>query len=123
MGAWFDVNGEGIYGTRPWYLYGEGKTEMPHKVIESPFKHTDIRYTTKGDYLYAFVLKWPGKREAKMEFLAPMNHRIGEIKSVELLGYEGKLEWEHNGDGFFVKFPPKKPCEFAYGLKILLPKK
>ncbi len=123
LGKWFAVNGEGIYGTLPWYLYGEGKAEMPHKTIESPFTFKDIRYTTKGEYLYAFVLKWPGKRPVEMAFLAPGNQRIGEIKSVELLGHAGTVDWEHHPDGLRVTFPPKKPCEFAYCLKIHLPKK
>lgn len=127
MGKWFAVNGEGIYGTRPWYMYGEGKTEMPHKTIESPMTYRDIRYTTKGEYLYAFVLDWPERRgemlEVTCEFLTEMNHRIGKIQSVELLGHKGALNWEAHGDGLKVMFPKEKPCEFAYCLKIHLPKK
>ncbi|MBI9017306.1 MAG: alpha-L-fucosidase [Phycisphaerae bacterium] len=120
VGEWFDVNGEGIYATRPWYMFGEGKTEMPHKTIESPFIYKDIRYTTKGDYLYAFVLDWPGKKPAVMSFVSPGNTRIKEIKSVELLGYDGKIDWEFHPDGLTVNFPKDKPCEFAYCLKIHL---
>src|SRR5690606_17294404 len=64
IGKWLEVNGEAIYGTRPWQIYGEGPTE----VIEGSFKDTarqpfsgrDIRYTTKGDTLYAILLDWPG---------------------------------------------------------------
>ena len=104
-------------------MYGEGKTEMPHKTIESPFTFKDIRYTTKGEYLYAFVLDWPGKRNVEMAFLAPGNHRIGKIKSVELLGCDGEIKWEHHPDGLRVWFPKEKPCDFAYGLKIHLPRK
>ena len=51
------------------------------------------------------------------------NQRIGEIQSVQLLGYGGDIEWEHHPDGLRVVFPLKKPCEFAYGLKIHLPEK
>jgi alpha-L-fucosidase len=58
-----------------------------------------------------------------MQFLAPANDRIGEIKSVELLGYKGKVKWEHHPDGLRIDFPKEKPCEFAYCLKIHLPKK
>ena len=65
---------------------------MPHKTIESPFTFKDIRYTTKGEYLYAFVLDWPGKRTVEMQFLAPGNHRIGEtrreITEVLISGHE-----------------------------------
>jgi alpha-L-fucosidase len=122
VGAWFDVNGEGIYGTRPWYLYGEGKTEMPHKTIESPMTYKDIRYTTKDGYLYAFILDWPVKRgklqDVIFPFVVTMSEQIDSINSVELLGHDGPVEWEAHGDGLTVKFPEEKPCEFAYCLKI-----
>ena len=73
--------------------------------------------------LYAFVHDWPGKRTVEMAFLAPGNHRIGRIESVELLGHPGKIQWEHHPDGLRVQFPPRKPCEAAYCLKIRLPRK
>jgi alpha-L-fucosidase len=120
IGKWMTINGEAIYGTRPWYMFGEGKTnEIPHHVIESPYTDKDIRYTTKGDILYALVLDWPKNgREVVLEHLAPGNSRIGEIASVSLIGHNGSVEWEHFGDGLKIKFPKEKPCEFAYALKI-----
>ena len=96
---------------------------MPHKTIESPFTFKDVRYTTKGEYLYAFILNWPGKRNVEMAFLAPGNQRIGTIQDVTLLGHDGPVKWEHHPDGLRVWFPSKKPCDFAYCLKIHLPKK
>jgi alpha-L-fucosidase len=58
-----------------------------------------------------------------MQVLAPGNHRIGEIQSVELLGHDGPVSWEHHPDGLRVSFPQRKPCGFAYCLKIHMPKK
>ena len=125
IGAWLAVNGEGIYGTRPWYLFGEGPTnEIPHFVIKSPFKWNDVRYTTQGEYLYAFVLDWPANQKTvTLEMLAPGNSRIGEIKSVELLGCSESLDWEQHPDGLKVKFPSRKSGQFAHCLKIHLPQK
>ena len=113
-GKWLDVNGEAIYGTRPWYTFGEGPTHIPHKVIESPCTWKDIRYTTKGDYLYVFVLDWPGpNRDVVVGMLARTSDRIGAVESVELLGHDGEIQWKQAPDGLTVRFPQKKPCEFA----------
>ena len=126
IGGWLDINGEGIYGTRPWHYFGEGKVnEIPHFVEESPFTYRDVRYTVKGDYLYAFVLKWPPNNKEYVEFalLAPGNRRISGIQSVEMLGHTGDLVWERHPDGLRVTFPAERPTDFAHCLKIHLEQK
>lgn len=120
VGKWFDVNGEAIYGTRPWYMYGEGKNEIGAHDLESTLTDKDFRYTTKGGYLYAFVMDWPKAKKKPVVFpnLVAMNTRITEVESVKLLGCDGELKWENNADGLQVWFPKEKPCEYAYALKI-----
>ncbi len=119
VGAWFKVNGEAIYGTRPWYLYGDGKHEIGHKDLSSTMTSKDFRYTTKGETLYAFVMDWPkGKAPVLMPFITEMNQRLRAVESVELLGFEGELKWNSHGDGLQVWFPEVKTCDFAYALKI-----
>ena len=120
VGEWFAVNGEAIYGTRPWYMFGEGKGEIGHKDLESPMTSKDIRYTTKGDTLYALVMDWPRakKKPVVLTNLTAMNTRITEVVSVELLGHDGELNWNNHGDGLQIWFPKEKPCEHAYALKI-----
>ena len=120
VGKWFKVNGEAIYGTRPWYMHGEGKNEIGHDDLKSPMGSRDFRYTTKGEHLYAFVLAWPNTKDKLLVFpnLVETNTRIGKIVNVELLGYAGELKWENHADGLQVYFPEQKPCHYAYALKI-----
>ena len=119
VGAWLDVNGEGIYGTRPWYRYGEGKGEIGPKDLTSELIFKDIRYTTRGDTLYAFVMaRPPRQRPAVLTFITEMNARIGPVASVELLGHAAELEWEAHPDGLQVTFPEKTPTDYAHGLRI-----
>ena len=60
------VNGDAIYGTRPWRIYGEGPTKAAagsfHDTDTTNYTAEDFRFTTKGNVLYAIGLAWPGKQ-------------------------------------------------------------
>ena len=64
IGRWLSVNGEAIYGTRPFEIYGESPTQFLAGGFtddkSKPFTGQDIRYMTKGKTLYAIAPDWPG---------------------------------------------------------------
>ncbi len=120
MGRWMDVNGEAIYGSRPWYRFGEGRTnQIPHHIINSPYKSTDIRFTTNKGFLYAIVLDWPGNgEEVLIENITLMNTRIEAVESVTMLGRDEKIDWNQHPDGLKITMPNSNTGEFAYTFKI-----
>lgn len=120
MGRWLEVNGEAIYGSRPWYMFGEGPTNgMGHYAQKSPYGKGDLRFTTKGDNLYVFVLDWPGSNaEMIIENITLTNTRVKPVKKVSMLGCNESIKWEQHPDGLKITMPQNNPGEFAYTFKL-----
>jgi len=73
LGTWMGANGEGIYATRPWRVFGEGRSgPKAGNFNEDKLSYTaeDIRFTAKGGDLYAFALAWPENGEVLIRSLA-----------------------------------------------------
>ena len=87
---------------------------LPHK----GYTPRDIRFTTKGDTLYATVMSWPADK-AVDRLACDRGAGGGRIERVELLGHAGHAR-VHPGSppGLNVKFPDERPCDYAYVLKI-----
>jgi alpha-L-fucosidase len=77
-----------------------------------------VRFTTKGNTLYAFVMGWPEK-QAVIKPLATTGG-TAKIQHVELLGFKGKIKWTQDDKGLAVEMPEQKPCDHAIALKIAL---
>jgi alpha-L-fucosidase len=122
LAAWMPINGEAIFETRPWHVFGEGPNmlEGGHKREEGkPFTAEDIRFTTKGETLYAIALGWPADGKLLVKSLAAGSGLYPrQIGKVELLGAREALKWNRNAEGLTVELPLQKPCEHAYALKI-----
>ena len=126
IGEWLDHYGEAIYGTRPWYIHGEGPTVEP----EGPFKHheeflkikyspEDVRYTTKENKIYAMTMGKPDKKQITLASFAPgsMPQPI-EITSVRLMGSKRKLKWSLGQDGLHIRGDFSKANELAMPIVI-----
>lgn len=114
VGDWLSINGEAIYGTRPWKVYGEGPTQIQpgdFKENTHPFTAADVRFTTKGETLYAIFMGWPSDSTLRIQ-------SIQAARSIELIGYDGAIRWEYTPQGLVVHLPEHPVGCFAYVLRI-----
>jgi alpha-L-fucosidase len=121
VGSWLKVNGDAIYGTRPWRTYGEGPTKVTAGSFNDtnlkPYTAEDYRFTTKGETLYAIELGWPMKGEAVIKSLnGPIPGEKG-VGMVELLG-AGRVQFSQKEDGLHIQVPAQNPGKYAYVYKI-----
>ncbi len=124
IGEWLKINGEGIYATRPWKIFGEGPSTSISKPLDGPgfneqrdqpYTSEDIRFTTKGDFLYAHVMTRPDDGHLCIKSLKGLK-----VRSVEMLG-EGKVKFKSVKDGLSVRIPSSsKPGPSSITLKIKL---
>jgi alpha-L-fucosidase len=124
---WMAVNSEGIYATRPWKIFGDGPVaSAPPSGRGARFNEAgrrdltaeEVRFTTKGNTLYAFVMGWPEKQAVIKPLATTSSVAQVKVRNVELLGFKGKLKWTQDEKGLAVQLPEQKPCDHAIALKI-----
>jgi alpha-L-fucosidase len=125
IAKWMEPNREAIFGTRPWKVFGEGFEQAKAATFHlnerkaQVYTSEDIRFTTKGDTLYAIALAWPETGKLTIKTLGKKQTAIkGDISGIHLLGSDAKLEYSREDKGLVVTLPSQKPCEHAWVLKI-----
>ncbi len=128
IGKWLRINGDAIYGTRMWKIATEGPLntfmyKADRGIIywdyRAPDKKGEIRFTQKGDYMYAIFLDWSDDAFTIRSLGKDMIPNV-KIESVELLGYDGELKVEQKSEALVIQSLEKKPHNYAYAFKIKL---
>ena len=129
IGDWLAVNGESIYGSRPWVIAGEGPTRaVEGSFIDgevAPFTSQDIRFTSfshvSGEYLFAIALAWPEGGTFSIKALGYGSGLLTvDIDEVHILGVRGKVEWTQSWDRLDITLPETPPSEVGVVAKIKL---
>jgi len=122
---WMATNGEAIHGTRPWKIYGEGPSVVSAKPgggfdedSRKALTAGDVRFTTKDNVLYAFVMGWPEDDITVRALGTHSPQSPKKIAHVELLGAAGPLTWTQTPTRLRVSVPQQRPLDYAIALKI-----
>ena len=118
IGRWLAVNGEGVYGSRVWDVYGEGPTEIPEGAFtdtkRNPFTPADIRFTQKGNTLYAFVMAYPTDEAV----ITSLGSGAVQISGARMLGSDESITWSQDESGLRLSVPAAKPCDHVVAYAI-----
>ena len=129
MTKWMEVNSECIYNTRPWVIYGEGPSVKndatvvdaavnPPRGLGPMTSAADIRFTTKGNALYAIVMGRPTGKVTIKALASNSSHYQGRIGRVQMLGSTAKLEFTRDETGLSVTIPDAAASDYANALKV-----
>ncbi|MEV0614265.1 alpha-L-fucosidase [Nonomuraea sp. NPDC050404] len=125
VGDWLRVCGEGVYGTTPWLRAAEGETGMGevkgyehYNEADRAYLASDVRFTRRGDDVYATLLAYPGTGKAAITSLGEAAGLLKRDPSrVELLGH-GPVPWRRTAGALHADLPPEPPTTAAHMLKI-----
>lgn len=114
MGEWMKIHGEGIYGTRPWKIFGEGVANTTgegsfgsREREQASLSARDVRFTTKDGKLYTFVLGFPRDKTVEISALGFDSPQLEgkEITKISMLGTDKEIKWQQNADKLIITMP------------------
>jgi alpha-L-fucosidase len=85
VGAWLKINGEAVYGSRPFEVYGENS----------------VRYTRNNGNVYATLVDWQGG-PITLKALNAGGTTLGKVSKVEMLGSDATLTFVQDNNGLTV---------------------
>jgi len=135
IGRWLEINGEAIYGSVPWHVYGEGPTmtsggHFADVNSKTHYTRDDYRFTCKGNVVYAIAMDQPLSNVTIRSFAAKRasHETFGfqtftgvfpeQISKVEMLGVDGELSWRSTDLGLNIDCPGRVPCDEASVFKV-----
>ncbi|MBW4039514.1 MAG: alpha-L-fucosidase [Acidobacteria bacterium] len=123
---WMQINGEAIYATRPWKIYGEGPNTVKSGSFQgnsiSKLGAQDIRFTRNkaNTVVYAIVLGWPGSELLIKALGTSSPQSPAKVTNVELVGYQGKIKFHQEASALRIQLPERAISEDAIALKLFL---
>ena len=119
IGQWMRTYSEAIYDTRPWKVFGEGPAidDAPplsrqgfNEKRSKPYTPEDIRFTAKGDLIYAIALAYPENHQLTIKSMREGSLYLKKsISKVSLVGGESSLKFSVNAEGLHVQLPENRP--------------
>jgi alpha-L-fucosidase len=104
LGAWLECNGEAVFGTRPWVrATGETSDRVP------------VRFTAKGDAVYAILLGRPGADGISLQLDMP-----GRLRDAAVLGSSGVASASYENGRLLVRPAAPLPESPAHALRLLI---
>jgi len=123
VGQWLSVNGEAIYDSQPWKVDHEGPTKIDMKgtkhreenKVTFDFQENDFWFTTRENKVYVVSFTKPKSSSISVKSLQGLD-----IKSIKVLGQEGKVTWKNAADAIDIQLPKLESKSIGYALEITL---
>ena len=85
IGAWLKINGEAVYGSRPFEVLGEDS----------------VCYVRNNGKVYAAIMNWKDS-SITLKALSAGGATLGKVSKIEMLGSNVELNFVQNGNGLTV---------------------